>query len=97
MSAAVKRPAQICGCEATNETEHAVFDLNQRQRDLGITPQCDVNGTLCGESRGTGSGGSGCAMAGPGAKADFSLYLLIPGLFMAAMLLRRFRVKTSRH
>jgi len=22
--------------------------LNQRQRDLGITPQCDTNGTLCG-------------------------------------------------
>ena len=89
--------SQICGCEADTETEHAVFALNQRQRDLGITPQCDVNGTLCGESRGTGSGGSGCAMAGPGARADFSLYLLIPGLIIAGILLRRFRVKTSRY
>ncbi len=40
--------SQICGCVANKETEEAVLDLNNRQRDRGITPQCDINGTLCG-------------------------------------------------
>ena len=40
--------SQLCGCAPTKVTNSAIFSLNQRQRDLGITPQCDVNGTLCG-------------------------------------------------
>jgi hypothetical protein len=40
--------SQICGCAANNQTQKAVFDLNNQQRDRGITPQCDINGTLCG-------------------------------------------------
>ncbi|HSE83565.1 MAG TPA: hypothetical protein VLB01_03365 [Thermodesulfobacteriota bacterium] len=40
--------SQICGCEPNDQTNAAIFDLNQQQRDRGITPQCDVNGTLCG-------------------------------------------------
>jgi hypothetical protein len=46
--------SQVCGCgeEQINEaTQLALFDLNQRQCDRGITPQCclEGNGTLCGE------------------------------------------------
>lgn len=40
--------SQLCGCEPSTRTNAAIFDLNQRQRDRGIAPQCDVNGTLCG-------------------------------------------------
>jgi hypothetical protein len=40
--------SQLCGCAPDRETNKAIFSLDQRQRDLGITPQCDVNGTLCG-------------------------------------------------
>jgi hypothetical protein len=40
--------SQLCDCLPDAETNKAIFSLNQRQRDLGITPQCDVNGTLCG-------------------------------------------------
>ncbi len=40
--------SQICGCEPNNETNEAIANLNQEQRDKGITPQCDINGTLCG-------------------------------------------------
>lgn len=40
--------SQICGCVANSDTQQAVFNLNQEQRDRGITPQCDINGTLCG-------------------------------------------------
>jgi hypothetical protein len=40
--------SQLCGCAADQKTDKAIFSLNQRQRDLGITPQCDTNGTLCG-------------------------------------------------
>jgi len=40
--------SQLCDCSPDAETNKAIFSLNQRQRDLGITPQCDVNGTLCG-------------------------------------------------
>lgn len=88
--------SQICGCEASAQTENAMFGLNQRQRDIGITPQCDINGTLCGEER-RGGGGSSCAVSGPGDNADFSIYLIIiSGLVMAAMLRKRFKVKTGR-
>jgi hypothetical protein len=40
--------SQLCNCSPDAETNRAIFSLNKRQRDLGITPQCDVNGTLCG-------------------------------------------------
>jgi len=40
--------SQICGCGANPDTQQAVFDINQDQRDRGITPQCDINNTLCG-------------------------------------------------
>lgn len=43
--------SQLCGCEPNGKTNTAIFDLNDRQRDLGITPQCDVNDTLCGKRR----------------------------------------------
>ena len=40
--------SQICGCEPNDATSEAMFVLNQEQRDRGIVPQCDLNGTLCG-------------------------------------------------
>jgi hypothetical protein len=40
--------SQICGCEPQETTNEAIFDLNERQRARGISPQCDLNGTLCG-------------------------------------------------
>jgi len=43
---------QICGCDANPQTEQAIYDTNQRQRDRGITPQCDINNTLCGRNFG---------------------------------------------
>jgi hypothetical protein len=40
--------SQICRCPANSETNAAIATLNQEQRDRGIVPQCDLNGTLCG-------------------------------------------------
>jgi len=40
--------SQLCGCTPNAETNKAIGSLNQQQRDLAITPQCDINGTLCG-------------------------------------------------
>ena len=40
--------SQLCGCSASEKTNVAIFNLNAQQRDLGIKPQCDINGTLCG-------------------------------------------------
>ncbi len=40
--------SQICGCEPEKKTNEAIFSLNERQRVRGISPQCDLNGTLCG-------------------------------------------------
>ena len=40
--------SQICGCEPSKKTNEAIFTLNQQQRARGISPQCDLNGTLCG-------------------------------------------------
>jgi hypothetical protein len=40
--------SQLCECEPTAKTNKAITALNQQQRDRGITPQCDINGTLCG-------------------------------------------------
>ena len=43
--------SQICGCAPKKKTSEAIFELNAIQRDRGITPQCDLNGTLCGEPK----------------------------------------------
>lgn len=40
--------SQLCGCSPNSQTNTSIATLDQQQRDLGITPQCDVNGTLCG-------------------------------------------------
>jgi len=40
--------SQLCGCDADGTTNTAIAALNQQQRDRGIKPQCDINGTLCG-------------------------------------------------
>ena len=40
--------SQLCGCNPSAETNKAISALNQKQRDRGIAPQCDINGTLCG-------------------------------------------------
>ncbi len=40
--------SQLCGCNPTAKTNAAIFELNAQQRDRGIKPQCDINGTLCG-------------------------------------------------
>ncbi len=82
--------SQICGCEATGKTEEAVFGLNERQREKGITPQCDINGTLCGERKHNG-GGSSCALAAHGAYDSSQILLILPALAFAVMLRRRSR------
>jgi len=43
--------SQICGCTPKKKTAETIFELNARQRDRGIVPQCDVNGTLCGQAK----------------------------------------------
>jgi hypothetical protein len=40
--------SQLCGCETNRQTNTTIASLVQQQRDLGIKPQCDINGTLCG-------------------------------------------------
>jgi len=40
--------SQLCDCEANEETDVAIGALNEAQREAGETPQCDINGTLCG-------------------------------------------------
>lgn len=40
--------SQLCGCTSNTQTDKAIARLNQLQRDRGIIPQCDQNGTLCG-------------------------------------------------
>jgi hypothetical protein len=40
--------SQLCGCEANNQTNKAIYKLVQAQTARGITSQCDQNGTLCG-------------------------------------------------
>jgi hypothetical protein len=44
--------SQLCGCQPDSTTNAAIFDLNALQRKVGITPQCDVNDTLCGAQAG---------------------------------------------
>jgi hypothetical protein len=41
--------SQLCGCEPNAQTDAEIAALNERQRERGTTPQCDVNGTLCGD------------------------------------------------
>lgn len=41
--------SQICGCEPSPRTNAKIYELDAAQRALGITPQCDINGSLCGE------------------------------------------------
>ncbi|KRT65146.1 MAG: hypothetical protein XU11_C0034G0009 [Candidatus Dadabacteria bacterium CSP1-2] len=81
--------SQICGCEPNGKTEEAVFELNEKQRERGITPQCDINGTLCGKK--SPSGGS-CSLAPVGAPTSVPLYFLIP-LFISIK--RIWRIKKS--
>lgn len=52
--------SQLCGCAPNTETNHAIALLNQRQRNLSITPQCDINGTLCGSEPMTTKEKRGC-------------------------------------
>ncbi len=40
--------SQLCECDPSAETNQATTALNQQQRERGIKPQCDINGTLCG-------------------------------------------------
>lgn len=83
--------SQICGCDASSRTEQAVFDLNRRQRNRGITPQCDINGTLCGENSGR-NGSSTCSLAAAGSALKFPLYLLIPVLILVRRYGRRHNI-----
>lgn len=41
--------SQICGCEPSPQTDEKIGELNWEQRQLGIEPQCDYNGSLCGK------------------------------------------------
>jgi len=41
--------SQLCNCDANRATEQKIYELDAAQRTLGETPQCDINGTLCGE------------------------------------------------
>ena len=40
--------SQLCGCSPNADTNAAIYTLNAAQRNAGETPQCDINGTLCG-------------------------------------------------
>ena len=43
--------SQLCGCAESDinaQTNSLIFDLNLEQNAVGIVPQCDINGTLCG-------------------------------------------------
>jgi hypothetical protein len=40
--------SQLCGCTPDGPTNDAIGKLVQDQRDRNVTPQCDINGTLCG-------------------------------------------------
>lgn len=40
--------SQLCGCEPNGATNLKIGQLNAAQRTAGETPQCDINGTLCG-------------------------------------------------
>jgi len=45
--------SQVCGCanagsDIDAETQAEIARLNTQQEELDITPQCQINGTLCG-------------------------------------------------
>jgi hypothetical protein len=45
--------SQVCGCANSGididpVTQAEIARLNAEQQQLGITPQCQINGTLCG-------------------------------------------------
>ncbi len=40
--------SQLCNCSANAITNQKIGELNTQQRNDGETPQCDINGTLCG-------------------------------------------------
>ena len=40
--------SQLCGCTPDAATDVKIGQLNAAQRAAGETPQCDINGTLCG-------------------------------------------------
>jgi hypothetical protein len=40
--------SQLCGCNADDPTNVEIANLNAAQVARGITPQCNINGTLCG-------------------------------------------------
>lgn len=42
--------SQLCNCTANGDTQEAIFALDAAQREAGETPQCDLNGTLCGQA-----------------------------------------------
>lgn len=45
--------SQVCACDNQNDpTARAIYDLNAAQCARGVTPQCCINGTLCGEKDG---------------------------------------------
>jgi hypothetical protein len=45
--------SQVCACTGQNaETAETIYDLNVAQCARGITPQCCINGTLCGQKNG---------------------------------------------
>ena len=82
--------SQLCGCEPSATTNKVIFDLNKRQRERGITPQCDINDTLCGEES-AGGGSSGCSVASIGTKPSLPLYLLIPAIIFIRRLWRIYK------
>jgi hypothetical protein len=48
--------SQVCGCDEPGTdisaaTQAEITGLNQRQEALGIEPQCQINGTLCGTQK----------------------------------------------
>ena len=71
--------SQICGCEPDAQTNEAIWLLNQEQRNLGIAPQCDLNGTLCGTPVFAGKV-SNVGSAGKGSIDKMSGSALVPDL-----------------
>lgn len=48
--------SQVCGCDDPGKdidaaTQTLIGELNAAQVKLEITPQCDINGTLCGKEK----------------------------------------------
>lgn len=58
--------SQICGCKPNRMTNEKIKRLNQIQKKGKVKTQCDINNTLCGQSKGSkgGKGGKGGMMGG---------------------------------